>query len=242
MTNYRLRGAMLNAGLTASALAAAVQVDPKSVTRWISEDRMPYPVTRTKVAQVLQQEETLLWPSLLEDAEACAVAASEIERVWPMRSSIRSETWHALFSRVTEELDILVYAGAFLIETLDLADVLEWKASKGTRVRVMVGDPRSAAVRARAEELSLEWLPQRCQSTLDHLRRVNGICVRSHGATHYASLFRFDDILLANTHANGVWACHSPVLQLRKANSNRLFTFYADSFTAVWRRSGPPRD
>ena len=44
--------------------------------------------------------------------------------------------------RATKQLDILVYAGAFLIETLDLADVLAWKTAKGTRIRVLVGDPR----------------------------------------------------------------------------------------------------
>src|SRR5687767_13315174 len=141
MTNHRLRGAMLNAGMTPAALAAAVEVDAKSVARWISEDRMPYPVTRARVAQVLAQQETFLWPALLQDAESCAVAAAEIERVWPTRSAISNETWHALFSRATEQLDILVYAGGFLIETLDLADVLEWKVSTGMRVRMLIGDP-----------------------------------------------------------------------------------------------------
>ena len=165
------------------------------------------------------------------------MAAAEIERVWPTRSSISTETWHALFSRATQQLDILVYAGAFLIETLDLADVLEWKVSKGTRVRVLVGDPQSEAVGIRAAELSLEWLPQRCKSTLNYLRQVDGIGVRPHGASHYASLFRFDDLLLANTHAYGIWACHSPVLQLHRASSGRLFDFYASSFDNAWRRS-----
>jgi hypothetical protein len=226
---------MLNAGMTPAALAAAVEVDAKSVTRWLSEDRMPYRVTRVKVAQILQQEETFLWPALLQDAEACGGAAAEIERVWPTRSAISSETWHALFSRASKELDILVYAGAFLIETLDLADVLEWKASSGTHIRVLVGDPESQAVRTRAAELSLGWLPQRCQSTLDYLRRVNGICLRAHGASHYVSLFRFDDVLLANTHAYQAWACHSPVLHVRKASSSGLFDFYARSFDRVWR-------
>src|SRR5690348_3037659 len=115
---------MLNAGLTPVALAAAVEVDVKSVMRWIAEERMPYPVTRIKIAHVLHHEETFLWPALLQGSDACAVAAAEIERVWPTRSSISSETWHALFSKATEHLDILVYSGAFLIETLDLADVL----------------------------------------------------------------------------------------------------------------------
>ena len=230
---------MLNAGMTAAALADAVQVDPKSVSRWLAEDRIPHPTTRHKVAAALQQQETFLWPTLLTDSERCAAGMVDIERVWPTRSSISSETWHALFSKATEALDILVYAGAFLIETLDLADVLAWKAAHGTRIRVLVADPHSAAVGLRAAELSLEWLPQRCQSTLDYLRRVDGISLRPHGASHYASLFRFDNLLLANTHAYGTWACHSPVLQLHRSNSALLFDFYTTSFDRTWRSCEP---
>jgi len=228
--------------MTAAALADVVQVDPKSVSRWLAEDRVPHPATRQQVAAILQQEETFLWPTLLVDSEAAGAApgvAGEIERVWPRRCTISSHTWHELFTGATRQLDILVYAGAFLIEALDLADVLAWKAAKGTLIRVLVADPRSAAVHMRAAELSLEWLPNRCQSTLDYLRRVEGINLRSHGASHYASLFRFDDLLLANTHAYGIWACHSPVLQLHKASSGKLFDFYASSFDGTWRRWGP---
>ena len=232
---------MLNAGLTPAALADAVQVDVKSVMRWISEGRMPYPVTRVKVAHVLHQEATFLWPALVQDSEMCVEAAVEIERVWPTRSSISTETWHALFSKATEQLDILVYAGAFLVETLDLADVLEWKVSKGTQVRMLVADPECEAVRVRALELALDWLPQRCGTTLDYLRRVNGILLRPHDAASYASLFRFDDVLLANMHAYGIWACHSPVMQLRRASSGKLFDFYANSFERTWTKQRPGR-
>src|SRR3954447_12169652 len=106
---------MLNAGLTATALAERVEVDPKSVSRWLSEDRIPHQVTRQRVAAALQQQEAFLWPTLLPDSEECRAGMVEIERVWPSRSSISSETWHALFSKATASLDILVYAGAFLI-------------------------------------------------------------------------------------------------------------------------------
>lgn len=239
MTNLRLRGALLNAGMTAAALADVVQVDPKSVTRWLAEDRIPHPTTRQKVAAAVQQQETFLWPTLLPDPEECPAGLVDIKRVWPTRSSISSETWHGLFSKATEALDILVYAGAFLIEALDLADVLVWKAAQGTRIRVLVADPHSSAVALRAAELSLEWLPQRCQSTLDYLRRVDGISLRPHGASHYASLFRFDDLLLANTHAYGIWACHSPVLQLHRSSSAKLFDFYTTSFNRIWRSCEP---
>jgi hypothetical protein len=104
---------------------------------------------------------------------------------------------------------------------------------------VLVGDPRSTAVGMRAAELSLEWLPQRCQSTLDYLRQVDGIGLQPHGASHYVSLFRFDDLLLANTHSYGIWACHSPVLQLHKASSGKIFDFYATSFDNAWRYWSP---
>ena len=164
--------------------------------------------------------------------------SGEIERVWPTRSMISTETWHALFSGATRQLDILVYAGAFLIETLDLADVLAWKASTGTRIRVLVGDPDSAG-RAAAGGRAVAGLAPRALRQHDATT-----CNRSAASTsantqpvHYASLFRFDDILLANTHAAGVWACHSPVLHLRRTCSAPLFDFYLHSFETIWRNS-----
>ena len=62
--------------------------------------------------------------------------------------------------------------------------------------------------------------------------------LRPHEASHYVSLFRFDDVLLANTHAYGIWACHSPVIQLHRASPGMLFDFYARSFDGAWRRWG----
>jgi hypothetical protein len=132
-----------------------------------------------------------------------------------------------------------VYAGAFLIETLHLADVLAWKASNRTRVRVLVGDADSDAVRLRAAELSIAWLPERCSSTRNHLISVPGIGLRSHGAAHYVSPFRFDDLILANTHAYGSWSCHASVIQLRRDRSDSLFKFYAGSFERLWVETRP---
>ena len=229
---------MLDAEVTVAALASAADVDVKSVTRWIAEDRIPYPANRAKAARALGQAETYLWPALLETPEANAMAAAEIERIWPTRSVIPTETWHALFTRAREQLDILVYAGGFLIESLDLADVISWKAAHGTQVRVLVGQSDSAAVKLRASELSLPWLPDRCRSTAHYLRKVSGVrgaAIRLHSATVYASLFRFDDVLLANVHEFDIWACHTPVYQMRQSQSGCLFDFYTGSFERVWR-------
>jgi hypothetical protein len=51
----------------------------------------------------------------------------------PHRGSVSSETWHQLFSGATENIDIPVCAGGFLIEALDFADVLRWNAGKVRR-------------------------------------------------------------------------------------------------------------
>jgi len=235
---------MLAAEVSPAALASVVGVDIKSVSRWLAEECLPYPMTRVKIARHLKQRESFLWPALAIASGASGTSLAEFDRVWPTRSAVPTETWHALFEQARSQLDILVYAGGFLIESLDLADVLRWKANQGTAVRVLVGDPSAAAVRLRANELSLPWLPDRCGSTaryLDAVRSEPGVGVRCHRTTLYASTFRFDDVLLVNTHAFGVWAAQSPTLQLRRSPESSLFDFYVSAFERVW-LSGSPSD
>lgn len=238
MVNRRLRGAMLNAEMTPVRLAELVQVDVKTVQRWLTEDRVPYPVTRHRVAQTLGHDETYLWPELLVDGFGDRVGADAIGSGWPTRTAVSSATWHSLFDQVKRQLDILIYAGAFLVETLDLGDVLRFKAKQGVAIRVLVGDPGSVAVKARAEELGLRWLPERCRTTASYLAAAvgPGICVRPHGTTLYASQFRFDDTLLINPHAHGVWAAQSPVFRF-DCSGSAIFQFYADAFDRVWAAS-----
>lgn len=241
MVNQRLRGAMINAELTPAALANLVEVDIKSVHRWIAEDRVPYPVTRVKVAHALDQQETFLWPQILGSADGGASTPHEIDQVWATRSAVSTESWHALFSAATDRIDILIYAGAFLMDSMDIADVVKWKASHGVQVRMLVGDPDGLGVRQRAAELSLDWLPERCRSTARYLRAMPAnpqICVRGHDTTLYASLFRFDDLLLVNVHAYGVWASLSPVYRVHRTAPMGLHNFYAASFERVWEASG----
>lgn len=230
---------MLDAEVTPVRLAQLAEVDAKTVQRWLTENRMPYPITRHRVARALSRDETYLWPELLTNGLDGTACGDGIAGVWATRTAISSEMWHSLFDRAKRRLDILIYAGAFLVETLDLADVLRLKAEHGTAVRVLVGDPDSAAVQARAKELGLTWLPERCRTTATYLARDlgAGLRVRTHGTTLYASQFRFDDTMLINTHAHGVWASQSPVLRL-DCDGNPVFQFYADAFDRVWASAG----
>ncbi|MFE3025882.1 helix-turn-helix transcriptional regulator [Nocardia tengchongensis] len=60
--NVRLREAMLQAGLTPVKLAEAIEVSAKSVERWITQGRTPYPIHRYAVAALLKVSEADLWP------------------------------------------------------------------------------------------------------------------------------------------------------------------------------------
>lgn len=228
---------MLNAEVTPQQLASAAGVDVKSVSRWISDDRVPYPITRVRVARVLEQQETFLWPALLETIEAQDANRAELDHTWPTRSAVSTDTWHALFTRAKAQLDILVYAGGFLLETLDLAEVIRWKSDAGVRIRILIGDPDSDAVGVRAREEQLPWLAERCRTTgryLAEVRRAAGVRVRTHGTTLYASQFRFDDLLLVNIHSYGAWASQSPVHQFRQIGGGHLFGYYSAAFERVW--------
>jgi hypothetical protein len=233
---------MLDAEVTPARLAELAEVDAKTVQRWLREDRIPYPITRHRVAQALGYEETFLWPELLIDGLGPPACSEAIQGAWPTRTSISSQTWHALFDQARRPIDILIYAGAFLMDTLDLTDVLRFKAARGVVVRVLVGDPDAAAVRARAQELGLIWLAERCRTTTDLLYAQDlgpNVCVRTHGTTLYASHFRFDGTLLINTHAHGVWASQSPVLRIE--GHSQLFGFYSAAFERVWALARPRR-
>lgn len=60
--NAKLRRAMFAAGYTKEDIAAKVEVSPKTVERWISRGRVPYPVHQYAVATVLGVDESELWP------------------------------------------------------------------------------------------------------------------------------------------------------------------------------------
>ncbi len=66
MANQRLRDALLRNGMTTEDAAGRAGVDPKTVERWITTGRTPYPKHRHKIATLLREAESYLWPDALE--------------------------------------------------------------------------------------------------------------------------------------------------------------------------------
>jgi Domain of unknown function (DUF5919) len=239
MGNERLRGCIAAAQLTVDDVATRASVDRKTVERWIATGRLPHRQHRELVATLLGTEETYLWPELLDDRRVRATSHAEFITLYPSRSAIPDTLWHALIDGANEHLDVLVFAGLFLLDGYpDLAQTLIRKAEDGVSVRLLLGDPTSDAVRLRGEEEGIgDGMAGRIQLSLIYLRPAllaPGIEVRFHTTTLYNSIFRFDDDMLVNVHAYGAPAAQSPAFHLRQLPGGRLFGHYLASFDRVW--------
>lgn len=243
MANERLRAALLERGITPDDLANAIEVDVKTIERWITKGRTPYRRHRYAVAAYLKIEETYLWPDALSPEQAAGASESEILNVYPHRWTIPNELWRRVFESATEEIGMLVYSGTFISEDSGVLRVFQAKADAGVRVRLLLGDPDSDEVARRgADEGNGELMAAKIKTALHmltSLRRIEGIEFRLHGTTLYNSIYRADDQLLVNTHLYGMPASVAPVLHLRRVAGGSMVSNYLDSFERVWDSATP---
>ena len=150
MPNDRLRDVLLSKGLTPEDVAGRLGVDPKTVERWITTDRTPYPRHRHAIAVMAGESETYLWPGALPSQRRAEVARSEIVQVYPHRNSVPADLWDALLEKATTYIDILVYVGMFMTEKPDLIKAIREKGENGARVRLLFGDRNAPAVTQRS--------------------------------------------------------------------------------------------
>lgn len=245
MPNERLRGAVSAKGLTTQRCAELIGVDPKTVERWITRDRVPHRAHRVAAADLLGVDETYLWPSVVDDPRTVSAGRAEMVEFYPSRSAVPLELWRSLIQQAKESVDILVYAGLFLPELHDITQLGD-RARQGCRIRVLLADPNGAAVRRRGEEEGFGiGLAHRVLLSLRYyepILAIPGVQVRLHDTTLYASIFRVDETMLVNTHVYGSTAAHNPVLHLRRVPGGRVVDHYLASFDRVWTRAKPTSD
>ena len=244
MANERLRDALLSAGITVEAAAKDLDVDPKTVERWTTQDRTPYARHRRRLSTMLGQAESYLWPAAVPPERQAAIAASEVVGVYPHRNAIPSDLWGRVIAAATDRIDILVHAGLFLAERPDFIQTIADKAAAGVTIRIAFGDPESDAINLRSHEERLGdgTLGARIRYGLvpyAPLQGVPGVEFRFHTTTLYNSIFRFDDEMIVNNHVYGVPGAHAPALHLRKLGAGDLFSIYVKSFVDVWALSQP---
>jgi hypothetical protein len=243
MANERLRALLLERRVTTAKLAEAVQVDAKTVERWVVAGRVPYRKHRYNVAAFFGVDEAFIWPDALDHDQVTAASESEIVAVYPYRRAVPRDAWGHLFGQAEQDIGILAYSCYFLAEDSGLRQVIADRAEAGVRVRLLLGDPRSPYVldRGRSEGIG-DTMPAKVRSAIAMFRplqQVQNVEIRLHGTILYNSIFRADDQLFVNTHIYGVMANNAPFFHLRKIPGGAMAVNYFDSFEHVWTEAVP---
>ncbi len=240
MANDRLRDALMTTRITHEELATELGVDVKTVERWLTQERTPYPQFRHRISVLVQKDETWLWPNGYSRKRRDEISQSEIVHIYPYRADVPRELWARLFENAVDNIGILVYSGFFLPEQhASHIELLKQKADDGASIRILLGDPDSPQVALKGQEGDIgDAIAAKIRNVLlaYYMPFANhpGISIRLHSTTLYNSIFWFDDDMLVNTHVYGVPAHFAPVLHLRHLSSGTLFQTYARSFDRVW--------
>jgi len=233
--NEPLRRFLLQAGLREDDAAARLDVDPKTVRRWLN-GRVPYPHNRAAIAHLLGVEEADLWPGASGTLTA-RIRPDELSAVYPHRSAVPREVWIRFFSSAEREIGILAYSGLFLAEDTGILRLLAEKGRVGVNIRIGLGDPESSRVVQRGEVDIGDAVPAKMRKALTLYRTVaelENVEIRLHQTVLYNSIYQADDQLFVNQHAYGIPAMNAPVFCLRDIGDGEMTALYRNSFEFAW--------
>jgi transcriptional regulator with XRE-family HTH domain len=234
--NEALRNALAAKGIDRIDVAAKLQVDPKTVERWLS-GRLPHPSSRIALAKLLDTDADKLWPT--PGNPHARSFGPEFRAVYPHRSAVPRDVWLTHFGSAKHEIDILVYSGLFLFEDPDILQLLAEKAEAGVRIRILLANPGFRDVALHGEESAVDGrsVAARARDALAQLKPLaanDAVHVRLHRAAIYNSIFRADDTLLTNPHIYRLPTSEAPALHLRRSTDATLFPAYLASFERMW--------
>ncbi len=242
MSNERLRSALLAQNMTIQQLAEQIEVNPKTVERWITQGKVPYRRHQYATASVLNVDVITLWDDARSLDSATDLSKAEIVTVYPHRHVVPTDLWRQLCERAKERIDILVYAGIGLAEDPRFLSVLKAK-SKSVAIRVLMGDPACEAVIRRGIDEGHRIMDGKIRNALVNYRPLftshPEITFRLHDTVLYNSIYRVDDEMLVNTHVYGIGAYLAPVLHLRRLPGGGLFDTFANSVQQTWEGARP---
>ena len=217
--NERLRAAMAAKGMEIEILARVVDVNPKTIQRWLG-GRVPHPRHRWKICDALGQAEQELWPEVSLGASGVH-HTSEIVAAYAHRADAPSQLWSGMLDRVQTNVDLLGYAMLFFPEQHPrLAEIISQKCANGLRVRIALADPDCDEVKARdALENLGGTLPGRIRSSFTHLGPLLstvGFEIRYHRVPLYNAIYRFDDQMLVTPYLYKLHGYQHPLLHLKR--------------------------
>jgi transcriptional regulator with XRE-family HTH domain len=221
LENEHLRTAITRAGLTLEEFADIVQVDVKTVQRWLAGRTAPYPRNRARVADELDTTEDALWPNTVPAPTATAASERATHATGDAITGYGHATDPAIpdlyeFLRgAVERIELVIpdlRSGAGLIPTCRTS------AANGCRVRLIIED---------ADE------------SVEPLLGVDAIEVRASDADEDHILFRADDELQVVLTRIGSAGASPPVLHLRRQADDGLFDRFVEDFENRWHEATP---
>ncbi|HUZ27491.1 MAG TPA: XRE family transcriptional regulator [Streptosporangiaceae bacterium] len=224
--NEALSRALLRARLTDEDVAARLQVDPKTVRRWL-DGRLPYLRHRWALAQLVGVDESDLWPQL----RSARSRPAEVIGVYAHRDLVPPQTWLRLFSSASEEAGVMADAGFLLADGSAILHALAGRARRGVRVRVCVAGP--------ARPPGLERGRERDSLVAAIGNTAAPAEVRVDTAPGYNSICYADRQLLVAQHVYGLPAGQAPVLHLDGAAAQDMAAAYLASFERAWAGAVP---
>jgi len=229
--NAALDAAMKERGFTVDKLARAADVDAKTVWRLKhGETVAPQQANAEALAEALRTTPQALWPDRFAPPAPRSPDSRSVT-MWDERADIPKTVWNNHFASAHHQIDVLVYGGTFLFDSVP-------------RFLTTLRTAIAAGVRQRGDEEQIgHSLASRCELTLTHLlplRDATGQHVRVHDTPLYASLFRVDDTMIANHHIYGSPASENPTFLFHRPEAPHLFDGYITSFDTIWDHAKPP--
>lgn len=225
MAAEHFKAAIDSTGMTPEQLAQVIEVDPKTVHRWLG-GRVPYPRHRAAIARALDTPEYLLWPDDVPapaplpepDQPSAREVPEEVIASWGGREDSRSMDMSHSFSEARRQVDILAPAPKQLLAP-NTPFVLHRIANRGCRVRLV----------ASSDILEIENL-----SPLTHHPQVQ---LRIHDEVIGHAVFRVDDAIYL-----GVWLAGTegqPFIQATRQRDHGLFDAVTSHFERLWNLGQP---
>lgn len=236
MRNHRLEEALRARGITAAALAAAVDVTPKTISRWLADDScIPHAETRAAVGTHLDQLATDLW-AVAGAGELPII--DELLGLYPSRASVPAPLIAELLRSARNQIDIVAISALSVWQSVDgVVNLLQVQARAGVRIRIVLADPEGDSLSDRGAEESIgELVRARAQlawAAVRALRDVPGVTLAMHDTHLPAAIIRADDDLLVNLHILGLADAAAPVLHLRRQPTGRTAGAYLESLDLV---------
>jgi len=230
--NETLCRALLKARLTEEDLATHLQVDPKTVRRWL-EGRVPYMRHRWAIAAMLGVDETDLWPQL----RTVRTRPDELIAVYPHSSAVPWDVWLRVLGSAQREIGILDDPGMPVIGDRPVMELLTERVRCGVRVQICLNMSSMSSLShlsASAGDEATTADPRDELAVYVPLREKERVELRLQRRLVYSSIYRGDDQLLVSQHAYGVAVDQAPVLYLQRAEGGDLADAYLGAFAQAW--------